>query len=133
MILDLPARKKSDTVHLTTDNPGTIISAQIRTCLKKIVMSDTLNDTSLAAFMQEISDPRVPYNQRHKYLDIIIIAATAALSGMDIWNEIEYGAHFKKEWLASCLELPWGIPCHDMVNRVFQMLSLEKFHRAFFH
>ncbi len=27
-------------------------------------------------------------NARHKFLDIIIIAVTAVLAGMDTWNEI---------------------------------------------
>ena len=39
--------------------------------------------------MQDVPDPGAPYNQKHKFLDIIIIAVTAVLSGMDTWNEIE--------------------------------------------
>ena len=73
-----------------------------------------------------------PYNQKHKLLDIIVITITAVLSGMDTWNEIEDWAGSKKEWLGQFLELPGGIPSHDTLNRVFQMIDPEKFHEAFF-
>ena len=58
-------------------------------------MSDTKNrdKVSLIGCMQDVPDPRAPYNQKHKFLDIIIIAITAVLSGMDTWNEIEDWAH----------------------------------------
>ena len=64
-------------------------------------MADTENrdKVSLIDCMQDVPDPRAPYNQKHKFLDIIIIAITAVLSGMDTWNEIEDWAHSKREWL----------------------------------
>ena len=46
------------------------------------------NNISLIGCMREIPDQRTPYNQRHKFLDIIIIAITAVLAEMDTWNEI---------------------------------------------
>ena len=82
--------------------------------------------------MQEVPDPRAHYNQKHNFIDIIIIAVTAILCGMDTWNEIEDWAYSKKEWLETFPELPGGIPSHDTINRVFQMIDLEKFHDAFF-
>ena len=95
-------------------------------------MENTTKDTSLIGCMREIPDPRAPYNQRHKFLDIIIIAVTAVLAGMDTWNEIADWAASKKEWLGTFLELPNGIPSHDTINRVFQMIDPEKFHDTFF-
>ena len=61
-----------------------------------------------------------------------MIAVTAILCGMDTWNETEDWAKSKREWLGSFLKLPGGIPSHDTVNRVFQMIAPEKFHDAFF-
>ena len=52
-------------------------------------MADTKTDFSLIGCMREIPDPRAPYNQKHKFLDIIIIAVIAILCGMDTWNERE--------------------------------------------
>lgn len=95
-------------------------------------MSDMENEFSLVGCMREVPDPRAPYNQKHKFLDIIIIAVTAILCGMDTWNEIEDWACSKEDWLRTFLELPGGIPSHDTINRVFQMMEPDKFHDAFF-
>ena len=95
-------------------------------------MENEKKDILLIDCIREIPDPRAPYNQRHKFLDIIIIAVTAVLAGMDTWNEIADWAASKKEWLETFLELPGGIPSHDTINRVFQMIDPEKFHDAFF-
>ena len=95
-------------------------------------MSGMENSFSLVGCMEEVPDPRAPYNQKHRLLDIIVIAVTAILCGMDTWNEIEDWAKSKREWLGSFLELPGGIPSHDTINRVFQMIDPEKFHDAFF-
>lgn len=95
-------------------------------------MSDTKKENSLIECMKEVPDPRAPYNQKHKFIDIIIIAVTAILCGMDTWNEIEDWAYSKREWLETFLELPGGIPSHDTINRVFQMMDPVKFHDAFF-
>ena len=40
-------------------------------------MAEMENTCSLVRCMQEVPDLRAPYNQRHKFLDIIIIAVTA--------------------------------------------------------
>ena len=87
---------------------------------------------ALAIYMNEVPDPRVQYKQRHKFLDILIIEVMVTLCGMNTWNETEDWAHSKKEWQEPFLELPGGIPSHDTINRVFQMLSAEKFHEAFY-
>ncbi len=87
--------------------------------------------TSLIECMRDVPDPRAPYNQRHKFLDIVIIVITAVLAGMDTWNEIADWAVSKKEWFGTFLELPGGIPSHDTLNRVFQMIDPHKFHDAF--
>lgn len=95
-------------------------------------MSDMENECSLVGCMREVPDPTAPYNQKHKFLDIIIIAVTAILCGMHTWNEIEDWACSKEDWLRTFLELPGGIPSHDTINRVFQMMEPDKFHEAFF-
>ncbi len=56
--------------------------------------------------MYEIPDPRAPYNQRHKFLDIIIIAITAALAGMDTWNKIVDWAACKKVYKTCVYRAP---------------------------
>ncbi len=43
-----------------------------------------------------------------------------------------HGHGRNREWLETVLELPGGIPSHDTINRVFQMIDPEQFHDAFF-
>ena len=69
-------------------------------------MENTRKDTSLIGCMMDVPDPRAPYNQRHKFIDIIVIAIMAVICGMDTWNEIEDWARAKKGWLGTFLELP---------------------------
>ena len=95
-------------------------------------MSDNKKDSSLFGCMMDVPDPRAPYNQWHKFIDIVMIVVTAVLSGMDTWNEIADWAGSKQEWLETFLELPNGIPSHDTLNRVFQMIEPKKFHDAFY-
>lgn len=100
--------------------------------MEEMVVMEKETDNSLVGCMREVSDPRAPYNQKHKFLDIIVITITAVLSGMDTWNEIEDWASSKKEWLGQFLELPGGVPSHGTINRVFQMIDPGKFHGVFF-
>ena len=53
-------------------------------------MSDNNNkkDSSLFGCMMDIPDPRAPYNQRHKFIDVVMIVVTAVLSGMDTWSTV---------------------------------------------
>ena len=94
-------------------------------------METNEKSTSLIECMRDVPDPRASYNQRHKFLDIVIIVITAVLAGMDTWNEIADWAVSKKEWFGTFPELPGGIPSHDTLNRVFQMIDPRKFHDAF--
>jgi len=79
-------------------------------------MENEKKDILLIECMREIPDTRAPYNQRHKFLDIIIIAVTAVLAGMDTWNEIADWAASKKEWLGTFLTARRN-PSHDTINR----------------
>ena len=71
-------------------------------------MAEMENTPTLIGCMQEIPDPRAPYNQRHKFLDIIIIAVTAILCGMDTWNEIEDWACSKRNGWKHFWSFPAG-------------------------
>ena len=87
--------------------------------------------TTLISCMSEVPDPRHQYNLRHKFIDIVVIVITAILCGMEGWCEIEDWAKAERNWLGSFLELPNGIPSHDTMNRVFQMIDPLAFHKAF--
>lgn len=94
-------------------------------------MTEMGNELSLVGCMKEVPDPRAPYNQRHKFLDIIIIAVTAILCGMDTWNEIEDWA-YSKRMAGNISGTSRRDSSHDTINRVFQMIDPDQFHDAFF-
>ena len=92
--------------------------------------SNQTNQLLLGAFDQ-VPDPRAPYNQKHRFSDILAITILGTICGADTWDEIEEWGNCNEEWLKTFLELDNGIPSHDTFNRVFQMINPEKLHEAF--
>lgn len=89
------------------------------------------NSEILIGCLSKLEDPRAKYNQKHKFLDIVVITILGTLCGADSWNEIEDWGIANEEWLKEFLDLDNGIPSHDTFNRVFQMIDSKKFHKIF--
>ena len=88
-------------------------------------------ETTITEYFGEIEEPRREYSIQHKLIDIITISICAVISGADKWEEIEDYGHEKKEWLETILELPNGIPSHDTISRVFQLIDPRQFEKGF--
>ena len=88
---------------------------------------------SIEAHFATLSDPRVNRTKKHKLLDIIIIAICAVICGADGWVAVEAFGHAKHDWLATFLQLPYGIPSHNTFGRVFGVLDSKQFERCFFN
>ena len=86
---------------------------------------------TLEAQFADLTDPRSDHTQRHKFMDIIIIAILAVLAGADGWTDIEQFGKAKETWLRRYLELPHGIPSHDTFRRVFILLDPQEFQQCF--
>ncbi|WP_339138727.1 MAG: ISAs1 family transposase [Candidatus Electrothrix sp. GW3-4] len=87
---------------------------------------------SIIEHFSTLPDPRVHVNKNeHKLIDIIVIAVCAVISAADNWVEIEEYGNAKKDWFATFLELPNGIPSHDTFNRLFSFINTEEFQRCF--
>jgi hypothetical protein len=71
-------------------------------------------------YLEEIPDPRrTEYgNIRHKLIDIIVIAFTAALCGYEDYEEMEEFGRLKLDFFKRFLELPQGIPDESAFRRV---------------
>lgn len=57
-------------------------------------------------------------NKLHKLDDIVMITLCVVISGFEDWGSIEGCGNEHEDWLRTFLELPHGIPSHDMLSEV---------------
>jgi predicted transposase YbfD/YdcC len=69
-----------------------------------------------------LRDPRRQHGQRHRLLDVIVMALCAVIAGSNTWQEVETFAQRRRDWLARFLELD-GVPSHDTFERLFDRLD----------
>jgi len=90
-----------------------------------------MEQTSLHKAFRSLSDPRINRCKLHSLPDIIILSILAVLCGADTYEEIELFGKENHSFLKQFLSLKNGIPSHDTVNRVFQMINPRQFERCF--
>lgn len=86
---------------------------------------------TLKRHFRRLKDPRRRHGQRHRLLDIVVIAICAVLCGAKDWQQMATWASHRKSWLLRFLALPEGIPSHDTLERVFDRLDPVQFQRCF--
>src|SRR5436309_14594514 len=70
-----------------------------------------------------IPDPRRQCkNLKHRLEDIVVLGFCGTLAGCDDFVEIAAWADHHRDFFATFLELPHGIPSHDTFYRVFTLL-----------
>ena len=80
---------------------------------------------------ESLPDPRHTRNRRHLLVDVIVVAVCGVIVGCKGPTSIERWAKAKKDWLATLLELPNGIPSRDCIRRVLSALKPEAFQQWF--
>ena len=85
----------------------------------------------IISHFEDLEDPRARLNQEHKFIDILVIAICATICAADDWVAVEQFGLAKRDWFATFLELPNGIPSHDTFWRVFRRLDPEQFQTCF--
>ena len=91
-----------------------------------------VNPAPLIMFLNELTDPRKRASScEHTFIDILVIAVCAIISGADTWEDMQEFGEEKEDWFRSFLELPNGIPSHDTFYRIFCMLNPDKFQECF--
>lgn len=90
-----------------------------------------LMSNGLQAHFSDLPDPRMVAKCDHLLLDIVFIGICATIAGADGWEEIEEFGKSKEVWLRQWLELPYGIPSHDTIERVFNKLDAIEFESRF--
>lgn len=79
----------------------------------------------------KFTDPRVETNKKHLLMDIISLTLFAIMSGAQTFDEIEEFGLDHEEWLKKYLQLPNGIPSHDIINRSLSLLDPEQLQKSF--
>lgn len=67
----------------------------------------------------------------HSLENILFITFCAVISGCDGFVSIEEFAKIRKDWFEQFLDLPYGIPSHDTLGRVFACIDPEQFKKCF--
>lgn len=79
----------------------------------------------LLKYLDNVTDRRQENKVCHKMKDIIVLVFLAKLANANEWTEIEIFGKEHEEFLCRYLELPYGIPSHDTIQRVFAIVSPE--------
>jgi predicted transposase YbfD/YdcC len=85
----------------------------------------------VAAYFQDLEDPRSEINRKHPLVSVVVIAVVAVLAGASGPTMIADWAAFKEDLLASALPLPHGVPCKDVFRRVLMAPRPEAFQGCF--
>jgi predicted transposase YbfD/YdcC len=78
-----------------------------------------------------LRDVRLSRKKLHSLHDILFICICGVICGEEDFVGIEMWAEDNEGWLAEQLDLKHGIPSHDTLNRVFQLIDYEEFSRCF--
>jgi hypothetical protein len=71
-------------------------------------------------------------NQRHNFIDVLVIAICGAICGADGWTAVELFGKAIEPWFRSFLELPSVLPSHDTFTDIFAKLSPKRFESCFY-
>jgi len=72
--------------------------------------------------LEGVRDTRQHGKIKHKIQDIIAIVLFATIANANEWTEIHAFAEMNEEFLRKHLELPYGIPSHDTLQRVMAIV-----------
>jgi len=76
---------------------------------------------------ESLPDPRTGNAQRHDFLELLVVALAATLSGAESCVDFELFARSKQEFLREFLALEGGVPSHDTFSRLFRLIDPDAF------
>ncbi len=77
-----------------------------------------------------IEDPRTGGNKRHHFGELLFIAISALVCGVQSFSGMIEFAHLYEDWLKKWIKLPNGIPVAQTLTNLFSILDNEKFSRC---
>jgi predicted transposase YbfD/YdcC len=85
---------------------------------------------NIEKYFSGISDPRDQSKVLHLLTDIIGLSLIATIAGCEGYNDIEEFGIVRESWLRKYLHLPNGIPSHDTIERVFEVINPIEFNKC---
>lgn len=85
------------------------------------------SSSTIKQHFEPLEDPRVVGRSDHPLLTVVVMAVVAVIGGAEGWEEIEDFAEDRKEWFATFLDMPHGVPSESTFYRVFQALNAKAF------
>ena len=86
----------------------------------------SLSRNSLSHFSCIIDPRKNTHNKRHLLSDVLVLTILASICGAETWTDVEEFGKSKLSWLKSFLQLPHGIPSHDIVYGFINCPRIEK-------
>lgn len=83
------------------------------------------------AYFGGLTDVRVSGRKLHDLYEIVFICICGVICGEDDFVGIEQWAEDNEGWLREHIGLANGIPSHDTLNRVFQLIDYKEFSECF--
>lgn len=78
-----------------------------------------------------LENSRVLGRSLHLLTDILILSVLAIICGAESYDSIELFGRLHHKRLKKFLKLPNGIPSHDTINRLFQVIDVRHFEVLF--
>lgn len=94
----------------------------------KINYSKGLPERLLA--FEVLEDPRTGGNTKHHFGEILFMAVSAMLCGMNTFLEIESFCKYQTQWLKNWITLPHGIPRAQTFSNIFQIIDNKTFNQC---
>ena len=91
----------------------------------------TTQGIKLLDFVVGIHDPRVIGRTDHDLVDVLVLALCAVMAGAEGWDDIEDWGLENELMLGQYLRLRNGIPGHDTIRRVFEVLEPKEVEMRF--
>ena len=90
-----------------------------------------MKKTIIDIFSEGLTDYRNGNAIEHKLIDIVVIGILTVLTGGKGFTDMVSFGRARLEWLKTFLDLPNGIPSHDVFGDVFAKLDPSEFHKCF--
>lgn len=78
----------------------------------------------------DVDDPRTRESP-HVFSEVVFIAVCATIANADGPSDIEEFGIQHEPWFRKHIELPYGIPSHDTIGRLFSLIKPKQFQEAF--